>query len=122
MKHPSRKISATLLGLSMGMSLFAQSAYKGQLYINSEKFSLQGELLRVQLRVSYDDDILNTGETLNFTPVLKSGQYMKPLSSVVINGTERGKYEGRSASFDKRLRQSIPVVTADKRHGTRYFV
>lgn len=122
MKHPSRKISATLLGLSMGMSLFAQSAYKGQLYINSEKFSLQGELLRVQLRVSYDDDILNTGETLNFTPVLKSGQYMKPLSSVVINGSERGKYEGRSASFDKRLRQSIPVVTADRRHGTRYFV
>lgn len=122
MKHPSRKIVATLLGLAMSMSLFAQSAYKGQLYINNEKFSLQGELLRVQLRVSYDDNILNTGETLNFTPVLKNGQYMKELSSVVINGSEKAKYTGRSAAFDKLLRQNVAVVTADKRHGTRYFI
>lgn len=122
MKNPSRKILATFLGVSFGMSLFAQSAYKGQLYINNEKFSLQGELLRVQLRVSYDDGILNTGETLNVTPVLKNGRYMKALSSVVVNGSERGKYEKRSDAFDKRLRQNIPVVTADKRHGTRYFI
>ena len=71
----------------------------------------------MQLRVSYDDDILNSGETLNFTPVLKSGNKIKALSSVVVNGKERGKYEDRSPAFDHRLRQNIPVVTADKRHG-----
>lgn len=110
------------MGLTMGIGAFAQTAYKGQLYVNNEKFCLQGEVLRVQLRVSYDDDILNTGETLNITPVLKSGNRIKTLSSVVVNGKERGKYEERSANFDKLLRQNIPVVTADKRHGTRYFV
>ena len=122
MKQKIKIVSVALLGLAMSMGSFAQTAFKGQLYINNEKFHLQGELLRVQLRVSYNDDILNSGETLNFTPVLKSGRKMKTLSSVVVNGTERGKYEGRSAMFDKRLRQNIAVVTADKRHGTRYFV
>ena len=122
MKQTMRFLSVALLGLAIGSGVFAQTAYKGQLYVNNEKFSLQGEVLRVQLRVSYDDDILNTGETLNITPVLKCGNKIKALSSVVVNGKERGKYEDRSASFDKRLRQNIPVVTADKRHGTRYFV
>ena len=122
MKQAIKTFSVALMGLAMGSGAFAQTAYKGQLYVNNEKFCLQGEVLRVQLRVSYDDDILNSGETLNFTPVLKSGNKIKALSSVVVNGKERGKYEDRSAAFEQRLRQNIPVVTADKRHGTRYFV
>ena len=122
MKQVMKTFSVALMGLAMGFGAFAQTAYKGQLYVNNEKFCLQGEVLRVQLRVSYDDDILNSGETLNFTPVLKSGNKIKALSSVVVNGKEREKYEDRSAAFDQRLRQNIPVVTADKRHGTRYFV
>ncbi len=122
MKQVLKKLSASLLGLAICGGAFAQTAFKGQLYINNESFSLQGELLRVQLRVSYNDDILNAGETLNFTPVLKSGSHMKTLSSVVVNGSERGKYENRSDAFSGRIRGSIAVVTADKRHGTRYFI
>ena len=93
MKQTIKTFSVALMGLAMGTGAFAQTAYKGQLYVNNEKFCLQGEVLRVQLRVSYDDDILNSGETLNFTPVLKSGNKIKALSSVVVNGKERGKYE-----------------------------
>ena len=118
-------IKSFLLGCALlcaGSPLAAQVAYKGQLYINQEKFTRQGELLRVQLRVSYDDNILNSGETLNFTPVLKSGTQLQTLSSVVVNGSEREKYEKRSSTFAKRLRRNVAVVTSDKRHGTRYFL
>lgn len=92
-------IRSFLLGCALlcaSAPLAAQVAYKGQLYINQEKFTRQGELLRVQLRVSYDDNILNSGETLNFTPVLKSGTQLKALSSVIVNGSEREKYDKRS--------------------------
>ncbi len=123
MKQALKKISVSLVGLlALCGSGFAQTAYKGQLYINNERFNLQGDLLRVQLYVSYNDDILNTGETLNFTPVLKNGRHMKALSSVVVRGTERGKYENRADAFSGRIRNNVAVVTADKRHGTRYFV
>lgn len=118
-------IKTILFGLLLsGFSAIApaQVAYKGQLYINKEKFTLQGELLRVQLRVSYNDDILNSGETLNLTPVLRSSTRQTALSSVVVNGTERGKYEKRTATYEHRLRRNVAVVTKDKRHGTRYFL
>ena len=61
MKQVMKTFSVALMGLAMGSGAFAQTAYKGQLYVNNEKFCLQGEVLRVQLRVSYDDDILNSG-------------------------------------------------------------
>ena len=118
--------SKLLLLLTAGIlcltSAKAQTAYKGQLYVNEERFTLQGSLLRVELRVSYDDDILNAGETLNFTPVLKNGYQVQSLSSVVVNGKERGKYEKRKEKFQNRQRSNIPVVTRDKRHGSHYFV
>lgn len=122
MQKIKRIILLALTALTLTQSAEAQTAYKGQLYINNERFTLQGELLRVQLRISYDDDILNSGETLNITPVLKDGQHVKELSSVVVRGKERGKYEDRNDFFDNRLRSNIAVVTADKKHGTRYFI
>ena len=117
-----QKLALMILALSLSCVVTAQTAYKGQLYINKEKFTIQGNLLRVQLRVSYDDNVLNNGETLNFTPVLKNGYRSKALSSVIINGTERGKYENRKDYFQDRVQNNIPVVTKDKRHGTRYFI
>ena len=117
-----QKLALMILALSLGCAATAQTAYKGQLYINKEKFTIQGNLLRVQLRVSYNDNVLNNGETLNFTPVLKNGYRSKSLSSVVINSTERGKYEDRKAYFEDRIRSNVPVVTKDERHGTRYFI
>jgi len=122
MRQAKKKMLLLLLSIVCLTSAQAQIAYKGQLYINEERFTLQGNLLRVELRVSYDDDILNAGETLNFTPVLKNGYQVQSLSSVVVNGKERGKYEKRKEEFQNRQRSNIPVVTRDKRHGTRYFV
>lgn len=104
------------------MLLFSATAYKGQLFINNEKFTIQGSLLRVQLRVSYNDDVLNNGEMLNFTPVLKNGFQSQALSSVVINSKERLKYENRKDYFNDLVRTNVPVVTKDPRHGTRYFI
>lgn len=52
MKQVMKTFSVALMGLAMGSGAFAQTAYKGQLYVNNEKFCLQGEVLRVQLRVS----------------------------------------------------------------------
>lgn len=117
-----RKIILMLVMVFAAMTATAQTAYKGQFYINAERFTLQGDLLRVQFRASYNDDVLNNGETLTFTPVLKSGSKMQTLSSVIVNGNERGKYEKRKSKFSKRLRRNIAVVTADKRNGTRYFL
>ena len=87
MKQTIKTFSVALMGLAMGTGAFAQTAYKGQLYVNNEKFCLQGEVLRVQLRVSYDDDILNSGETLNFTPVLKSGNSTNGGSAHLLAGS-----------------------------------
>lgn len=87
------KLTLLALALSCACCSLAQTAYKGQLFINNEKFTIQGSLLRVQLRVSYNDDVLNNGEMLNFTPVLKNGFQSQALSSVVINSKERLKYE-----------------------------
>ena len=60
MQKIKRIILLALTALTLTQSAEAQTAYKGQLYINNERFTLQGELLRVQLRISYDDDILNS--------------------------------------------------------------
>lgn len=98
MRQAKKKMLLLLLSIVCLTSAQAQIAYKGQLYINEERFTLQGNLLRVELRVSYDDDILNAGETLNFTPVLKNGYQVQSLSSVVVNGKERGKYESARRS------------------------
>lgn len=89
-----------------------QSAFKGQLHISREAFILQGSLLRVQMRVSYSKHLLNRGETLNFTPVLKDNYQHQALSSVVITG--KGD-EGR------RLRGNIPVATSDNKGGEYVF-
>ena len=102
-------------------SVQGQTAYKGQLHVSGERFTRQGSLLRVQLRVSYDRDVLNRGEMLNLTPVLKSDTHRQALSSVVVSGRERERYEQRRARAQKRQRLNIPVVKKDGRQGRRYF-
>lgn len=96
----------------MVLPVMGQSAFKGQLHISREAFVLQGSLLRVQMRVSYGRNLLNRGETLNFTPVLKDSYQHQALSSVVITG--KGD-EGR------RLRGNIPVATSDNKGGEYVF-
>ncbi len=89
----------------MALPAFSQSAFKGQLRISNESFALQGSLLRVKLHVSYNDNLLNRGETLHFTPMLKNGYNHQALSSVVIMG---------KGADSTRLRANIPVVLRDQ--------
>ncbi len=116
------RLKTLLLLLSVPMMLTAQKAYKGQLHVSDEQFSLQGELLRVHMKVSYDDNALNTGETLTFTPVLKTGNQFTRLSSVAINGDARERYERRTDKLQNRRRINVPVVTRDSQRGSRFFI
>ena len=110
-----------IIGLTVALGIQAQGVFKDQIHVSDERFTLQGNLLRVQMRVSYSGNILNSGEMLNFTPVLKDAAQQQALSSVVINGKERSRYEKRQAALQNRQRQNIPVVSRDKRQGTYFF-
>lgn len=100
----------------------AQHVYKGQLHISDERFARQGDLLRVYMKVSYNDNAVNTGETLLFTPVIKSDSLYARLSSVAIDGSARSRYRKRKARLQKSLRrQNVPVVIRDERGGAYSF-
>ena len=102
-----------LAALLVAVPAFSQSAFKGQLHISGESFSLQGSLLRVKMHVNYDDNLLNRGESLNFTPMLKNDYHHQALSSVVILG---------KGADTTRLRANIPVVLRDQFYkGRRSF-
>ena len=116
------RIKTLFLLLTLPLMASAQGAYKGQLHISDEQFSLQGDLLRVHMKVSYDDKVLNTGETLTFTPVLKTGHQFVRLSSVAINGDSRDRYERRVDKLKKRRRINVPLVTRDNQRRTRFFI
>jgi len=114
MTRIQRKIALVALVLTLAIPVGAQSAFKGQLHISRESFTIQGSLLRVQMRVSYNKSLLNRGETLTFTPVLKNDTAHQALSSVVI--TSKGK--GGSGQL---TRANIPVALHDDRKGVFFF-
>lgn len=120
MKQKTLKL--LLLLLAVPVLAAAQRAYKGQLHVSEERFALKGELLHVFMKVSYDDHVLNTGETLVFTPVLKTSDRYVRLSSVAINGDARERYEKRSSKLQNRRRINVPVVTRDASSHTRHFI
>lgn len=97
--------------LTVSLPVCGQSAFKGQLHISDESFSVQGSLLRVRMRVTYDDHLLNKGETLNFTPMLKSGFQHQALSSVVIVG---------KGTDSTRIRANIPVALRNRHKSDSY--
>lgn len=102
------------LGLMMlALGAQAQSAYKGQIYVSDETFSLQGSMLRVKMRVSYNANVVNRGETLVLKPVLKNGFDQYDLSSVVVT-------DKHHVTSDKQ-RANLPVVSRSVRRGTYFF-
>ena len=107
------RLKTILLLMLCCMGTAAQTAYKGQLHVSDERFSMQGQLLRVYMKVSYDSNALNTGETLLFTPVLKSQNHYVRMTTVAINGDSRERYERRTDKLRQRRRINIPVVTRD---------
>lgn len=113
-----------LLGLLalMPVGVEAQTAYKGQLYVNKEQFTVDGSLLRVKMRVNYDRDVLKNGQTLTLTPVIKDDRNIRKLEPVVVESRERGSADSRKAYFDKRSQKNRAIVQRDKNNGTRYFL
>ena len=111
MKNHIIRLSLWLALCSAVVPCMAQSAFKGQLHISDESFSVQGSLLRVRMRVTYSNHLLNKGETLNFTPVLKSGFQHQALSSVVIVG---------KGTDSTRIRANIPVVLRNRHKSDSY--
>ena len=103
-----------ILGIFLAIALHAnaQVAYKGQIHVSDAQFSVKGTLLHVKMRVSYGKNLLNRGETLNFTPTLKTDADQQPLSSVVITG--RGDTSGRQ-------RGNFPVVRHNGRKKAEYY-
>lgn len=106
-----KKLLMSLAVLFVCTASLGKEAYKGQLHVSGESFTLQGSLLRVQFRVSYSANLLNRGETLNFTPVIKSNYQHQPLSSVVIT---------HKPGAQMRLRGNVPVVSRSKTNSNRY--
>ena len=114
MRFLKPSIALVALFIATSLTVKAQSAFKGQLHISREAFIIQGSLLRVQMRVSYNKSLLNRGETLHFTPVLKTDSAHQVLSTVVI--TSKGK--GGSGQL---TRANIPVALHDNQKGVFFF-
>ena len=125
MKKHIKKAMGVIILLFMSATptlMKAQLAYKGQLYINDERFYHDGSLLHVYMRVSYSRNAIGTGEQLTFTPVIKTGDNEYRMSSVVIDGDKREIAEHRKDVLQRRHRRNVPVVVKDNRKGTRYFI
>lgn len=103
-------------------SVKAQMMYKGQFYINEIRFQRAGQLLHIDLKVSYDKGVVNANESLIFTPVIKSREHVAYFSSVVVNGSKREKTEHRTDHLQNRRRINIPVAIIENRRGTKSFV
>lgn len=100
---------------------FAQTVYGGQIYVNSENFTRQGDLLRVRMKVSYDSSVVGNCESLTFTPVLKTDSTVAVLSSVVINGHARERDAHRTEVLSD-ARRNMPIVVKDSYAAKRYFI
>lgn len=113
--------AVALLWSVVTVPVLSQTAYKGQLLVNEESFTRQGNLLRVRMKVSYDRTTVGSGESLTFTPVIKSDSTARYLSSVVIDGDRHRKADRRAEVLGKLHRTNIPVVIRANRSGEMYF-
>jgi hypothetical protein len=110
-----------LAAVLVSASAQAQTVYKNQLLVSNQQFKLEGSLLRVKMRVSYDAGVLNSGDILNFIPVLKCSTHQQPLTAAVINGRERGHYEDRKARLSASERKNMPIIKHDDSKFKQYF-
>lgn len=122
MKTITCKSLLLMLLVTFSMTVSAQTAYKGQLYVSDESFHHDGDMLRVHMKVSYDDTAVPSGESLIFTPVLKNDTIQCRLSSVVIDGDRLAKTMHRAETLRRFRRSNVAVVVKDKKAERRYFV
>lgn len=105
----------TLLAIAAFLIAFAapaQTPYKGKLTVSNQTMTRQGDLLRLRMRVGYGTDVLNTGETLVITTVVKDSTHHCQLSSVIVPA---------KGATPQRLRGNYPVVAESNAAGERWF-
>lgn len=102
MKNLFRFLCLSFL-LPFSFESFAQEAYKGELFVTRQQFSLlnDGKQLQVDLGIDYEGLKLPSDESITVTPVLQSGAQILQLPSVVINGPEKQKVYNRKSALTK---------------------
>ena len=98
----------------------AQEAYKGELFVTRQQFSLlnEGRQLQVDLGIDYEGLKLPSDESITVTPILQAGEQSMMLPSVVINGPEKQKVYNRKSTLAKNKK----AKTGEKRIPTPVIV
>lgn len=98
MKNLFRFLCLCLL-LLLPFGSFAQEAYKGELFVTRQQFSLLngGQQLQVDLGIDYEGLRTPSDESITVTPILQAGEQKLVLPSVVINGLQKQKVYNRKS-------------------------
>lgn len=102
----------------------AQEAYKGQIYIARQRFSLVENQLQVEMDINYEALRLPSNESLTLVPMLRTPSHSLSLPSVLINGTEMHKTYNRELTLNEKKGQeyiSPSVVIRDDKKNARFF-
>lgn len=102
----------------------AQEAYKGQIYVTRQRFSLIEDQLQVEMDIHYEALRLPSNESLTLVPMLRTPSYSLSLPSVLINGAEMHKAYSREANISEGKERdyvSPSVVIRDDKKSARFF-
>ena len=102
----------TVVGLA---NLHAQEeeklAFKGQLHVSGVSFYERADRVHLRMKVTYSTDLLNRGEMLYVTPVLRKGDEHQLFASMEFDGLSR----------QLRVRNNDVIVVADESNGNFNF-
>ncbi|MDR3118126.1 MAG: DUF3868 domain-containing protein [Mediterranea sp.] len=121
-----KKLFTCLLIMLQAPVLFvaAQEAYKGQIYVARQRFSLVENQLQVEMDINYEALHLPSNESLTLVPMLRTPSYSLSLPSVLINGTEMHKAYNRELDLsEKKSRDFVSpsVVIRDDKKNARFL-
>ena len=121
-----KKLFTCLLFMLQFPVLFvtAQEAYKGQIYVTRQRFSLVENQLQVEMDINYEALHLPSNESLTLIPMLRTPSYSLSLPSVLINGPEMHKAYNREVNVNEKRGHefvSPSVVIRDDKKSARFF-
>ncbi|MDR0745475.1 MAG: DUF3868 domain-containing protein [Mediterranea sp.] len=102
----------------------AQEAYKGQIYVARQRFSLVENQLQVEMDINYEALRLPSNESLTLIPMLRTPAYSLSLPSVLINGAEMHKVYNREKNMSEKKSRDLvspSVVIRDDKKNARFF-
>ena len=76
----------------------AQEFYRGEMFVTGQYFSMQDDLLNIEISIDFEQLRMPADEFLTLTPILKDSENEQELPAVQINGAEKQKaYEREQA-------------------------